>query len=115
MGGGHRQHEVLGEERQVVEVVVVDREGHEAGLELAGAQLLGDDLGLLLDQEHLEVGEPAQHLGHHVGQQVRRQRGEEPDADGAGLGVAGVGGDGGDGVGFVEDQPGAPTTLRLPG
>ena len=43
----------------------------------AVAQPLQHDLGLLLDEQQLEVREPRVQLGHDVGQEVRRQRREQ--------------------------------------
>ena len=45
-------------------------------------------------------------LGHDVGEQVRREGGEQAEAHGAGLGVLGVAGDAADRVGLPEDHPG---------
>ena len=62
------------EEELCVQPVVVDRQRQDAGVELPVAQLLQDHLGLLLDQQQLEVGEAGVDLGHDVGEEVGRQR-----------------------------------------
>ena len=101
VAGRHGEHEVLREQLLDLEVVGGHGEGEDAGVEGAGAELLQHDLGLLLDQQQLEVGEAGVDLGHHVGEQVRGEGGEQAQAEAARLRVLGLPGDGRDRLGLA--------------
>ena len=53
------------------------RQGEHDGVEPAAVQLVEQRVGLVLDEQHLEVGEPGPQRRHDVGQQVRPERREQ--------------------------------------
>jgi hypothetical protein len=75
--------------------------------EHACVELAHDRLGLLLDQQQLEAREAGVDVGHHVRQQVRRERREQAQADGGRLGILRLAGDGADGVGLAQHDAGS--------
>lgn len=88
--GGHHEHEALLEEHVLVQVRLVDGFREHAHVEAPVAELVEHHGGLVLDEQQLEARVALVHRRHHVGQQVRPERGEEPDADAARLGVGGL-------------------------
>ncbi len=110
--GGHGEHEVLGEQRFLVQLRGVDRQGQQPGVEVPTEQPLDNLLGLLLHPQQLDQGEALVKRAHHVGQEVRRQRREHADLQRRCAGLGGRLGQRLDLVdldqhpaGMVEDQP----------
>jgi hypothetical protein len=71
-----------------VQLVVGGGQGEDRGVELPVAQLGEQHVGLLLHEQQLETGEAPVHGRHDVREEVGGERGEQPEPDGAGLGVA---------------------------
>ena len=89
-----------------MQLLVVHREREDADIESTVAELAEDLLGLLLDQQRLELGEPTPDPGNDVRQQVRTERREQPDAERRRLGVRRPVRDLADVVGLAEHDPG---------
>ena len=86
----HRQHERFLEQRFHMQLVAVDRQGEEAGIELAFAQQPQHVFGFFLDQQQFQFRETLAHAGDHMRQQVRAQGGENAQPQRARFRVAGA-------------------------
>ena len=84
----YREQEGFLEQEFRVQLVVVDRQREQRGVERAFAQALQQHVALFLDQQQFQLRETLADARHHVRQQVGTERGEDAEAHGAGLGIA---------------------------
>ena len=103
MAGRHCEHELLHEQWRHLQVVA-DGKSEHSDVEAPDAQLVDDVVGLGLGQTQTEFGELCSNLGHDVGEEVRRNRGEEADPQGGCSRVAHFGGKGGNPVRLLDDD-----------
>ena len=83
LGGGADVEDLVAHDRAHVELVVVDRQQHDAGLELAAPDALDDRRGVAADQPHRHVGMAAQERGHELVDPPGRGLAEDADRDGS--------------------------------
>jgi hypothetical protein len=86
-------------DRAYVELLVVDRQEHDAGFQLAAADVIGDRRGVATDQPQGDAGMAAQEERDEFVDVPRRRAAEDADRDGA----AAQGGELVDAVGGVLD------------
>ena len=93
MVGGHGEDEVLAEQQLAVELVVVDGQGHQRHVEPPLRSRRCTTSVFSSTSRSSRWGNRRCRLGHDVGEQVRRQGGEQAHAERARLGVDGLTGD----------------------
>ncbi len=76
-----RQHEVLLEQQLALQTVVVDRRGDDGHIEPALPETAQQLLGLLLDDQQLELREPPVHRRDDVRQEIRSEGREDAEPD----------------------------------
>src|SRR5690606_2430740 len=88
-----------------MQLIVMQRQREDAGVEPAFTKAAQDDLGLLLDQQQLQPREALPHLRHHVWKQVGAESRKDAEADGARLGIGGAARGFLDLIDFAKDAP----------
>ena len=68
-----------------MQLLVVQRQREDAGVEFAFAQLTQDDFGLFLDQQQFQLRESLAHPRNDVRQQIRPQRRKDAESHRAGF------------------------------
>ncbi len=89
----HREQEGLVEQRLDMQLIVVDRQRQQAGVEAAVAQPGQDLVGLLFDQQQFQAREALAQAGHHMRQQIRAEGREQAQAHRARFRVLAAAGD----------------------
>ena len=87
VAGRHREHERLVEQRLDVQLVVMQRQGEDPGVQPSFPQPRQDGVGLLLDQQQLEPRKALPDTREDVRQQVGCERGKHAEPHAAGFGV----------------------------
>ena len=79
--------DLVADDRAHVELVVVDRQEHDAGFELAAADAVGDRGRVEADEPHGDVGMAAQERGHELVHAPGGGLAEGADGDGSRFGA----------------------------
>ena len=85
LGIGADVDDLVADDRADVELVVVDRQHDQPGLELPAPDAVGDRRRVVADQPHRHVRMPAQERDHELVDTPRRRAAEDADRDRAGL------------------------------
>jgi hypothetical protein len=83
LGEGAQVEHLVADDRAHVELVVVDRQQHDAGLELAAPDAFDDRRGVAADQAHRDVGMTTHERGHELIHSPGRGLPEDADRDGS--------------------------------